>query len=89
MKSATGEFGKDCFIVTCAEDISKHLPSGLNDQWILQDIVWGGFRGRLWPSGMPSGSEAEGQQFKPDLGTVSPYSDCTTIGKKTSGCVGL
>ena len=36
---------------------------------------------------MPSGSEAEGQQFKPDLGTVSPYSDCTTIGKKTSGCV--
>ena len=49
------------------------MVHSINNTWEKKRIhCRGALWGRLWLSGMPSDSEAEGQQFKPDLGTSVP-----------------
>lgn len=43
LKSANGEFGKDCHIVQSADDVLEKAPKGLGSGWVLQELVPGRF----------------------------------------------
>eukprot|EP00928_Gymnodinium_smaydae_P033806 TRINITY_DN24112_c0_g1_i2.p1 TRINITY_DN24112_c0_g1~~TRINITY_DN24112_c0_g1_i2.p1 ORF type:complete len:308 (+),score=20.70 TRINITY_DN24112_c0_g1_i2:153-1076(+) len=43
LKSATGEFGKDCHIVRCEDDVRHHLSQrgAARCEWLLQELIAG------------------------------------------------
>lgn len=43
LKSALGEFGKDCHIVESSADTERIAPRGLGVNWVLQELVQGHF----------------------------------------------
>eukprot|EP00435_Cladocopium_sp_Y103_P049506 s1543_g14.t5 len=43
LKQAYGEFGKECCIVSCADEVFKVASHGLRSRWVLQELVRGCF----------------------------------------------
>merc|ERR1712150_68422 len=41
LRSADGEFGKDCHIVNSEEQVRRLAPRGLGEQWVLQELIYG------------------------------------------------